>query len=572
MLVPLFACSVATAGAPEGWLDVASPGQVSGWARDPDFAGPIAVHVYLDGTIVHGMEAHDLRPDLPWADQEHGYNWSPLAWGPGTHSLTVYAIGVDASGNLDGENIALSGTPYTVNGDCSGFAAPASYWCEGNPAYYVGRQGDSRYLLNDNVRAGLNVSYGGTLFELYGSDHAFNYIAEHGGGAVQASLWGYEEKGGVAWFGHDLEVCDPTPYASEAECQAGGNATCYPWANSQGAHVVDCNARRSCLDWGAGAPFNPILAQAQGCGWDSPTNDVLAWEATSAAVSTTYENAWHFTKDEPFTGLSVRHMLELGTAWASIDWRITYDGPYTLGTHPQEMPAIFPSWGLANAYYYADVAVPWESADGAVASVVNPVDWVIFGVGGAPEGPHGPPTVVAQEPWVSVCNAGESRCLTVMVCSAELREFNAAPTSYGYGYLTAIGGFAIVPGLDIDGTTYLFPYRYDAVVGGKTVREWMREIAYDRGLWTDADADGVPDATVTSDGTPDDARELGDSGLVVHAEEGVPRSLEAEASASAGSCSGGGGSAAGGVAGLAALFAGRRRGVVFVLSAAGRLT
>ncbi len=55
----------AFAASPAGYLDEASSSQVGGWARDPDFPNPIAVHVYIDGKIAHGLLADGLRPDLP---------------------------------------------------------------------------------------------------------------------------------------------------------------------------------------------------------------------------------------------------------------------------------------------------------------------------------------------------------------------------------------------------------------------------------------------------------------------------------------------------------------------------
>ncbi len=210
----------AAAAPPTGYLDAANASMVGGWARDPDWPGPIAVHVYIDGEIAHGLVAGALRPDLPFPDQDHGFTWTPPLQGAGSHSVVAYAIGVDAAGNPDGENPALVNSPGTIAAGCAGLPAPSSWWCAGVPAYYANRAADTEYLYNASLRAGVNTSYGGTVFEFYGPDHSRNLLAEHGGGAVQLSVWGYEPSGPAGWFADGDGVCDPAPYPSEAACLA----------------------------------------------------------------------------------------------------------------------------------------------------------------------------------------------------------------------------------------------------------------------------------------------------------------------------------------------------------------
>lgn len=48
-----------------GSLDVVAPGQIGGWAKDPDYNGPIAIHIYIDGVLFKALLAQDYRPGDP---------------------------------------------------------------------------------------------------------------------------------------------------------------------------------------------------------------------------------------------------------------------------------------------------------------------------------------------------------------------------------------------------------------------------------------------------------------------------------------------------------------------------
>ena len=67
---------------------------LGGWAFDRDAAGPIPVHVYVDGTV-YWIAADRSRPDVgrayPGVGDNHGFAFSkPVA--VGTHHVCVYAI------------------------------------------------------------------------------------------------------------------------------------------------------------------------------------------------------------------------------------------------------------------------------------------------------------------------------------------------------------------------------------------------------------------------------------------------------------------------------------------------
>jgi hypothetical protein len=98
--------SVAIAANPVGTFDdwvVSSPGiRVSGWAIDADTAGPVGVHVYVDGVFAGQASADAQRPDVgaafAWAGSNHGYAIEVPAL-PGPHTVCTFGINAGAGGN-----------------------------------------------------------------------------------------------------------------------------------------------------------------------------------------------------------------------------------------------------------------------------------------------------------------------------------------------------------------------------------------------------------------------------------------------------------------------------------------
>src|ERR1019366_5362236 len=92
----------------QGTLDLAdsSACEVAGWARDPQNTNPIQVRIYKDGdatsgTLLATLVANLLRSDLPFADQNHGFDEnlaSNVLLGDGK-GHAIYAYGVAASGS-----------------------------------------------------------------------------------------------------------------------------------------------------------------------------------------------------------------------------------------------------------------------------------------------------------------------------------------------------------------------------------------------------------------------------------------------------------------------------------------
>jgi hypothetical protein len=94
---------VTVGGAAIGALDVAQGGggsvRVAGWAIDPDVAGPIPVHVYVDGRYAGVATAGRSRPDVaaahPGYGDAHGFDVTVADGGAG-RQVCVY--GIDQAG------------------------------------------------------------------------------------------------------------------------------------------------------------------------------------------------------------------------------------------------------------------------------------------------------------------------------------------------------------------------------------------------------------------------------------------------------------------------------------------
>ena len=96
----LLGCRDVGREAPIGAFDLAEPGasgvRLAGWAFDPDAVGTtLAVHVYVDGRLVGGIDADRERLDVAaafrGAGEAHGFD-ATVAMAPGAHTVCLYAI------------------------------------------------------------------------------------------------------------------------------------------------------------------------------------------------------------------------------------------------------------------------------------------------------------------------------------------------------------------------------------------------------------------------------------------------------------------------------------------------
>lgn len=108
---------------PSGTIDGLNCNQFNGWAYDPDKSSfSIRVDIYIDGAGVTSTTANTSRPDVNTAHGitgSHGFAWSLLdKFKDGkTHQAALFAIGVDANGNLNGNNPQITAYSFSSNGN-----------------------------------------------------------------------------------------------------------------------------------------------------------------------------------------------------------------------------------------------------------------------------------------------------------------------------------------------------------------------------------------------------------------------------------------------------------------------
>ncbi|MBI9114777.1 hypothetical protein [Sanguibacter suaedae] len=110
---------------PRGLIDTASGAggnvTISGWAFDPDAAGPVRVHMYVDGAPRMAVTADTHRPDVGRAlkiGDHHGFSASVSAT-TGTHRVCAYAIDTSGgpSASIGCKNVVVSNKPPIGNVD-----------------------------------------------------------------------------------------------------------------------------------------------------------------------------------------------------------------------------------------------------------------------------------------------------------------------------------------------------------------------------------------------------------------------------------------------------------------------
>lgn len=116
----LLGCRTVTTN-PFGAFDAISPigggVKVEGWAIDPNTAGPIDVHAYVDGAFASAFSASSSRPDLagpfPGLGIGHGFVAS-VPVGGGTHNVCLYAInfGPGTNRHIACRQITLGANPF----------------------------------------------------------------------------------------------------------------------------------------------------------------------------------------------------------------------------------------------------------------------------------------------------------------------------------------------------------------------------------------------------------------------------------------------------------------------------
>lgn len=92
---------------------------VGGWAIDPDVADPVVVHLTVDGKVVTGYRASDVRTDVGKAyagyGDQHGFHVTVPVSSPGPHAVCAYAINLSSgtvNPNIGCRTLTISTAPF----------------------------------------------------------------------------------------------------------------------------------------------------------------------------------------------------------------------------------------------------------------------------------------------------------------------------------------------------------------------------------------------------------------------------------------------------------------------------
>ena len=362
-----------------------------------------------------------------------------------------------------------------------------------NP-YFRDRAEKTVILKNENIHVGVSKDFGGAIFEFFGKDRRWdhNLMQMSDGGGFQLSIWGKDASADPKsnYFGAATPnlagttgpdgLRDLKGYDTEEACKAAGNTNPRSEGYANGAQT--CQAPEyPILGFSAASPWNPLQAFYNvRIGMDDPTNDVIECKQTGNTVYMRQENPWQFTKTDNCPGVVFEEWVTLHDAYVEVKYAMSYKGKSRWTRHPQEMPAIFSGWTMNDHAFYYDGSKAF-SGD-AVTRQGHEKRFLRFPPPAENNGKYmrDADKYVGdiREGWWTVCNESEDMCMTV-ACFSELMEsvdLNLNKKD-GHGYLTPQSAIALDPAQTYVWTVYLFPGKHDAVVAGKTVRDWIYSLA-----------------------------------------------------------------------------------------------
>ncbi len=385
---------------------------------------------------------------------------------------------VNCNGQLSGDNNA------------SGLITGAD-WC-GWAGYMARRTTDTLYQYNDYVRLGVNRRFGGAVFELYGTDK-LDRIQQNPGGALQMALYGddlnYAPAGTKSgWFAFNPDQAflppstggwDNTPYPTQAACNAAHPGVAC--RNEMAAdNVSDDVTNVGCANNGqdAGAGFNPVQAVSLNCWYGDANNYVDDVYSPGAGLLTVDKHAPNnYSKSSNVPGLFWAQTSQVIGPFAQLTYDIVGGSALrTMTPDFQELPAIFLHNGIGALVYYYHGASPYADVGGLVSR--SSLAQGATGILGFPPrtGQYGAGYDVGMtEDWASMCDSTGTQCVTIASFSNAAQIIQAS-NSPGGSYFGLHGFFTLAPGLRQRATLFIAPYRYDDVVGGKSVRQWVYQL------------------------------------------------------------------------------------------------
>ncbi|SON55404.1 hypothetical protein HDIA_1863 [Hartmannibacter diazotrophicus] len=512
-----------------------SPAALAG-PPSADETTPISVNIYIDGALAHRMTANEPRQDLispntACRNKEHGFRWKPPFIGPGKHEIRIEPEGMDQfeprfdrtmlRSEIDNSNVGEACLPLLRNAPpykaCTNAYraehpdAPRNsaycYCIAGEGEFYKSRSANTRYLYSRHIRAGVHQGYGGTIFELFGPDHSRNLTVAHPGGAIQASLWATDVEtlglknapalNPVLAVGPDQQNLNNPVLAQTAQDWTDGEG---PNANSEVRTTLSdpytyfklSPADRNKL------PFKGLKISSAFTIVDYGLR--FQYSAEADEIKNFIAAGYCASQEFPVVYTNMNHHYYVPGSVAGVS-TVTQDIPVF-----EVLKGIPPAFVSVTRVDIKDYKASHKDYNGHIfmrggASIANDgkflsnyTHYCSIPQGGAPT-----PTAHAgniagtnYEGWVSVCNEDETDCLTVVAKGPKITELFFGDLRPGNGDLSE--GFITVqqffslntfrhpdgrPAVNEQTCGYIFPYKYDHVLDGRTLRDRIRDLPPD---------------------------------------------------------------------------------------------
>lgn len=494
-------CLPCNAAAVTALLAVATPCYAQIVSEMSVSAQPVTVAPFGYGVVTQVMTTKPGQSGAAWCKSVVNRASQCLSVSGGTSCLSPAPAAALVSCNQTGKGQVNESkfAPVNCNGQLNGDnnvsgLLTGNEWC-GWADYMARRTTDTVYQYNDYVRVGMNRRFGGTVFELYGTDK-MDRIQQHPGGALQLALYGddlnYAPPGVPSgWFASNSDQSflppnvggwDNTPYPTEAACRAnhpGTNVTCHQELAmdnvSDDVHEVGC----ANVGQDAGAGINPVQAVSLNCWYGDPSNYVDTTTSPApgfVAMSKTAPN--NYSKSSNVPGLTWTQTTQLVGPFA----QLTYDivgGPTLRKMFPdfQELPAIFTHGAIGDVTYFYKGSNPYNSLSEPVTKiVVAQGQYTVLGFPNRTNYGTGYAEGMTED-WASMCDSTSTQCITIASFSPDAKIIETSNQSAAANsYFGIHGFFTLAPGLRVRTVTYIAPYRYDAVVAGQSVRQWIYQL------------------------------------------------------------------------------------------------
>lgn len=340
------------------------------------------------------------------------------------------------------------------------------------------------YIRGNQLAVGVSEPYGGTIFEIL-DRNGRNKIDVHGGSAMQLSIWGYDQESALrdVFPGGPINAPKRNPVKGRSPISenACGSQALMPEGSSLAGLI----------------PWNPIMAQDINCSWNSyGANKVDSAQVTPLSISIQKTSPKFFNISSSAEGQFKSNVGAEGLTWwqtveipdknspyVKITYRMKYDNPEAgIGPHNQEIPALFNRFKNGSISYFYDQNKPYADANSTVSSITTSKTGTFLVLpnrqftAGAEARLH-----KATEAWQSVCRAGPGEdandCLTIATFSPLAQAFTQE-----HMYNTVLGNFALNKFFDETWVIYIFPYKYNEVINGLTVRQHIYALAKQSGI------------------------------------------------------------------------------------------